>query len=112
MDVPVRWGMFLGYKLGYGAKWNKTYLVADCEDFAGDGSTARVAIRETMDVRWEHRHHGVRFPLREAKDAFVTPMKVADELRLHETLHNGRWPRCRHAIGQRRRGGAQECRMG
>jgi len=81
MDIPVRWGIFLGYKLGYGAKWNKTYLVADCEDFAGDGSTARVAVRETMDVRWEHHHHGVRFPVREAKDAHITPMKVAEELR-------------------------------
>ncbi len=71
----------MGYKLGYGAKWNKTYLAADMDDFAGDGTTASVTVRETMDVRWEHRHHGVQFPIREAKNAFITPMKVAEELK-------------------------------
>ena len=82
MDAPVKQGIFLGYKLDYGCKFNGCYYVADVDSFSGDGSTASIHIIETMDVKWEAHLHGVKFPVRETRDSATTPIRVAEELKL------------------------------
>ena len=60
-------GIFLGYRLAPGGRWNGEYLAVDLSDFTGhdlhvdaDGYDARVTPRITKQVRVESPHRVAR----------------------------------------------------
>ena len=63
-------------------------MAADIDDFAGNCDLANAPVRETMGVRWESHLHGEVFPIREARNAHVTPIKVASELKCMKIHHS------------------------
>ena len=80
-EPALSFGIFLGYRIAPGGKWNKEYLIADLDSFCGKDLSANADRGQFWWGSWhivkqvKLSDKGIHFPLKERYDWFNTTLE-------------------------------------